>query len=191
MQNGVLSSSSPCSPISERPWKVRPVVSERTVRNWPRDFSTSELGVAFQSPVKNTGFLYLAKALRMIGTDASRSSLPDTDRCDVATTQSLNSQTSSTRGSAPGSGSCTTSIGFSRESIITPYCPPRKKMALAKVACIPVRRASSAGSSMPETRAVHQSISWRHAKSGASALMRAAVRTTSILPSIPSQWHTL
>ena len=80
MQYGVLSSSSPCGPISDRPWYVRPVWTDTTLRNSPSDFSTSDVGVAFQSPVKNTGFLYFANALRIIGTDASRSSLPDTDR---------------------------------------------------------------------------------------------------------------
>ena len=74
---------------------------------------------------------------------------------------------------------------------MTPYCPPAKKIAFANVACSPVSRASSAGSSTPFTRAVRQSISWRQAKSGFSARMRPAVRSMSSFPSMPAQWSTL
>ena len=103
----------------------------------------------------------------------------------------MNSQISSTRGSLPGSGYFSTLRGFSRESIMTPYWPPLKNIAFANVACMPVSLASSPGSSTPFTRAVRQSISCRQAKSGSSARMRAAVRSTSSLWSIPSQCMTL
>ena len=74
---------------------------------------------------------------------------------------------------------------------MTPYSPPRNGIALAKVACMPVSRASSAGSSTPETRSVFMSISCRQAKSGRSEAMRAAVRAMSSFLSIPSQCKTL